>query len=64
MQTVSTATIEVGDETLELAAGDVAVVGSDEWRRLIAREDSRLLAVGAPNTGDSSLMDDGILYEE
>ena len=56
--------LEVGDETLELAAGDVAVVDPDEWRKLIAREDSKLLAVGAPAGDDGDLMDDGILYEE
>lgn len=56
--------LEVGDETLELEAGDTAVVGPNEWRTLTAREDLRLLAVGAPSMGDNSLIDDGVLYEE
>jgi quercetin dioxygenase-like cupin family protein len=55
--------LEVGDDTLELTEGDTAVVNPDEWRKLIAREDSRLLVVGAPTANEDSLMDDGVLYE-
>ncbi|KYH25521.1 cupin domain protein [Halalkalicoccus paucihalophilus] len=51
--------MEVDGETIELAEGDAVVVSPDAWRQLIAREDSRLLAVGAPNVAD-----DGIVYEE
>lgn len=56
--------LEVGEETLELEAGDTAVVSPDEWRKLTAREDSQLLAVGAPAGDGDGLMDDGVLYEE
>lgn len=51
--------MEIDDETLELVEGDTLVVSPDAWRRLTARENSRLLAVGAPNVAD-----DGVLYEE
>ncbi len=51
--------MEIDDEPLELVGGDTLVVSPDAWRRLTAREDSRLLAVGAPNVAD-----DGVLYEE
>ncbi len=48
--------MEVDDESFDLEAGDVAVVDPDAWRQLTAREDSRLLVVGAPN-----VKDDGVL---
>ncbi|MEM4781331.1 MAG: cupin domain-containing protein [Halalkalicoccus sp.] len=51
--------MEIDEETVELAEGDVVVVSPDAWRRLTAREDSRVLVVGAPN-----VKDDGIVYEE
>lgn len=51
--------MEVGEERLELDAGDVVVVEPDAWRRLTAREDSQLLVVGAPN-----VKDDGIVADE
>nr|WP_303650200.1 cupin domain-containing protein [Halalkalicoccus sp. NIPERK01] len=51
--------MEIEGERIDLAEGDVIVVEPDAWRRLTAREDSRLLVVGAPNVPD-----DGIVYEE
>lgn len=48
--------MEIEDDTLDLAAGDVVVVEPDAWRRLTACEDSRLLAVGAPNIKDDSVV--------
>lgn len=51
--------MEIDEETVDLAEGDVIVVSPDAGRRLTAREDSRLLAVGAPNVSD-----DGVVYEE
>lgn len=51
--------MEVEGERIDLETDDVVVVPPDSWRRLTAREDSRLLVVGAPN-----VTDDGIVYEE
>lgn len=51
--------MEVEGERLDLEDGDVIVVPPDSWRQLTAREESRILVVGAPN-----VKDDGIVYEE
>lgn len=51
--------MEIEGETIALEENDTVVVSPDAWRQLTAREDSRLLVVGAPNVAD-----DGIVYEE
>lgn len=50
--------MEVEEDRLDLEAGDVVVVEPDAWRRLTAREDSRILVVGAPNVKDDGVVDD------
>lgn len=50
--------IEIEGETLDLSAGDVVVVEPTAWRQLTAREDGRLLVVGAPNVKDDAIDED------
>lgn len=50
--------MEVEDDRLDLEVGDVVVVEPDAWRRLTAREASRLLVVGAPNVKDDGVLED------
>ena len=50
-------TLEIGEdpddlETVSLEEGDVLAVSHDPWRRLVATEDAKVLAVGAPNVPD------------
>jgi len=44
-------------ETFELAAGEFAVVPPETWRQFEALEESRLLAVGAPNEKDDGIIE-------
>lgn len=50
--------MEIEDDRLELEANEVVVVDPEAGRQLTAREDSRLLVVGAPN-----VKDDGVVHE-
>ena len=49
--------VEIEGERLDLEAGNVIVVEPDAWRQLTAREDSRLLVVGAPNVKDDGVVE-------
>lgn len=48
----------VGEDSLEIEAGDVVVVPPESWRQLTAIDYSEVFVVGAPN-----VKDDGVLEE-
>lgn len=47
--------MEVEGETFDVTVGDYVVVPPESWRQLTAREESRVLAVGAPNVSDDAI---------
>ena len=49
--------MEVEGETFAIEAGDAVVVPPESWRRLTAREPSRLFVVGAPNVKDDGIVE-------
>ncbi len=53
-------TIEREDErdVIELTTEDVLVVPPDSWRQLRAVEESRVLAIGAPNVPEDAIVED------
>ncbi|MDQ2049032.1 cupin domain-containing protein [Natronolimnohabitans sp. A-GB9] len=53
-------TIERGDDrdVVELTKHDFLVVPPESWRQLRAVEESRILAIGAPNVDDDGILED------
>lgn len=52
--------MEVDEETFGIETGDVVVVPPGSWRQLTARQESRLLVVGAPNVKDDAVDEESI----
>lgn len=45
----------VDDDSFTITEGDYVVVSPESWRQLRAEEDSRVLAIGAPNVADDAI---------
>ncbi len=47
---------EIGDDDVTVDEGDFVVISPDEPRRLVAEEESKVFAVGAPNVADDHVV--------
>lgn len=52
--------MEVGDEEFEIETGDVIVVDPGPWRQIVAEEQLRIFAVGAPNLADDVIFEEDL----
>lgn len=51
--------ITIDGKTIEMQPGDFVAVSPTEWRQVTAIEDSRLLAIGAPNESHDAVFRGG-----